>query len=196
MGGSRSEWAESHDKDGIWCLLLLFHELSSVLLWTDPGGCHQPCPSSSHELTQLWWRLFGGLWNQNLRRAIRRAICDSDPLCASSLTLPKGRETYVKISFGFGCFSKCLSGQMVPPGKGMLWSVSCPASRDVCLAAQRAEHLEEQSASVSQRWRLEKPPECTHKNPTEFKPPGWQKTAPCGRAVPAAGWPQWGPRWS
>lgn len=27
----------------------------------------------------------------------------------------------------------------------MLWSVSCPASRDVCLAVQPAEHLEEHS---------------------------------------------------
>lgn len=68
-----------------------------------------------------------------------------DLLCASSLTLPRGREAYVKISFGFGCFQKCLSRQMVPSGKGMLWNVSCPASRHVCLAAQWVEYLEELS---------------------------------------------------
>lgn len=182
------EWAESHDKDDIWCLFLLFQELSSVLLWTDPAGCRKPCSSSSPQLTQLWWWLFGGLRNQNLRHAI--GACDLDPLCASSLTLPRGREAYVKISFGFGCYQKCLSGQMVPSGKGMLWEcvVSCKWECASGSTMSRAP-WGAVSASVSQRWRLEEPTECRHRNLAEFNPPGWQKTVPCGRALLLLGGP-------
>lgn len=149
-----------------------------------PEGATNPVSAAPHELTQLWWWLFGGLRNQNLRHAI--GACDSDPLCASSLTLPRGREAYVKISFEFGWFQKCLSlGRWSLLG-GEYCSVSCKWERASGSTMSRAP-WRSISASASQRWRLGELPECTHKNLAEFKPPSWQKTVSCGRAVPAAG---------